>query len=71
MSGKMLHEALTGSIIGAFYEVYNTLGFGYLEAIYVAALEMELRDRGHEVTRELAVRVRYKSRDLGFSGWTW
>lgn len=28
---KLVEEALTHSVIGAFYEVYNTLGFGFLE----------------------------------------
>jgi GxxExxY protein len=56
-----LHEAeLTGSIIGAFFEVYNTLGFGFLEHIYTMALERELISRGHHVGREVAVRVMYK-----------
>ncbi len=30
---ELVEEELTGSIIGAFYEVYNTLGFGFLEHI--------------------------------------
>jgi GxxExxY protein len=57
-------EKLTESIIGAFYEVYNTLGFGFLEHIYVMALERELRARGHHVAREVAVRVTYKGEEL-------
>ena len=27
--GKLIEEALTRSVIGGFFEVYNTLGFGY------------------------------------------
>jgi GxxExxY protein len=57
---RLAEEELTGSIIGAFYEVYNTLGFGFLERVYVMALERELRARGHHVAREVAVRVMYK-----------
>lgn len=65
MSGiSLLDERLTGSIIKAFYEVYNTLGYGFLEAVYVMALERELRARGHEVLREVRVRVTYKGQDL-------
>ena len=59
-------ERLTYSVIGAFFEVYNTIGFGLLEHLYVMALEMELLDRGHTVVRELAVPVWYKDRMLGF-----
>jgi PD-(D/E)XK nuclease superfamily len=32
-----VEEDLTYSIIGAFFEVYNTLGFGYLEHVYIYA----------------------------------
>jgi GxxExxY protein len=60
----LLEKELTESIIGAFYEVYNTLGFGFLERIYVMALERELRSRGHDVAREVQVRVAYKGEEL-------
>ena len=43
--GELIEERLTHSVIGAFYEVYNTLGFGFLEHIYVMALERELLAR--------------------------
>lgn len=56
---------LTGSIIGASYEVYNTLGFGFLEHLYIKALERELLARGHLVEREVRVTVIYKGEVLG------
>jgi GxxExxY protein len=61
-----VEEALSRSVIGAFYEVYNTLGYGFLEKIYVVALERELRARGHRVAREVGVRVMYKGEEVGF-----
>jgi GxxExxY protein len=64
MRRKLIEEPLTREIIGAFFEVYNTLGFGFLEHIYVMALERELRSRGHLVRRELSVCVMYKGEDL-------
>jgi GxxExxY protein len=60
------HHELTYSIIGAFYRVSKKLGFGYLESMYVAALEHELRKRGHNVQREFAVRVYYDGVEIGF-----
>jgi GxxExxY protein len=63
---QLLEEALTHSIIGAFYAVYNTLGFGFLEHIYVMALERELIARGHRVSREMGVLVMYKGAELGY-----
>jgi GxxExxY protein len=65
-NSKLIEAELTGSVIGAFYEVYNTLGFGFLEHLYVMALERELLARGHRVARELGVRVEYKGEVLGF-----
>jgi len=62
--GGLVEEELTRSIIGAFYEVYNTLGFGFLEHVYVMALERELLARGHRVDREVSVRVMYKGGQL-------
>ena len=56
----LLEGALTDSAIGAFYEVYNTLGFGFMESVYVAALAHELVARGHRVAREVRVDVCYK-----------
>ena len=61
---ELLEEELTHSVIGAFFEVYNNLGFGYLEHVYVMALERELRARGHRVAREMCVWVYYKGEEL-------
>jgi GxxExxY protein len=57
-------EQLTHSIIGAFYAVYNALGHGFLEHVYVLALERELMARGHQVAREAKVRIMYKGEEL-------
>lgn len=63
---ELLHRELTSSIIAAFYEVYSGLGYGFVESIYGSALEGELRDRGHAVSREHAIHVTYKGREVGF-----
>src|SRR4051812_37820447 len=64
--GELLHEKLTGSILGAFFEAYKGLKYGYREHLYLLALERELRERSHQVVREFAVRVMYKGRLLGY-----
>lgn len=61
----LIEESLTRSVIGAFYEVYNTLGFGFLEHLYITALERESRDRAHLVARQVSVPVSYKGALLG------
>lgn len=57
---ELVHEAITRSIIGAFYDVFNYLGVGFLESVYAAALTKVLRSRGHLVQREVAVDVWYE-----------
>ncbi len=46
---NLIEESLTRSVIGAFFEVHNNLEFGFLEHLYVLALERELIARGHQV----------------------
>ena len=60
----LIEGRLTHSAIGAFFEVYNTLGYGFLEAVYVLALERELKERGHHISREVWVPVLYKGHEL-------
>ena len=65
----MIHDSLlerntTSAIIGAFYEVYNGLGFGFLEQVYSLALEQELLERGHRVRREVMISIVYKGKPL-------
>ena len=56
----LLHAEVTRAIIGSFFEVYNALGFGLLESAYAAAIQRELRRRGHVVRREQWIDVLYK-----------
>jgi len=62
---RLIEERLTHSVIGAFFDVYNTLGYGFLEHLYVRAMEEELHARGHRVAREVSVRVMYNGIVLG------
>ena len=60
----MLEEALTRSVIGAFYDVHRALGFGFREYIYALALERDLVAKGHRVDREVSVTVHYRGEPL-------
>ena len=51
-------------MIGAFYEVYNGLGYGLLESVYAAALVEELTARRHVVEREVFVDAYYKGKPI-------
>ncbi len=65
MSDTLLEQETTRSVIAAFFEVYNTLGFGFLENNYKASLDHELRLRGHLVERELPIAVNFKGLCVG------
>ena len=56
---------LTGKVIGGFYKVYNTLGYGFLESVYSRALYIELRQRGLRVEREVNATAYYEGHSVG------
>jgi len=55
----MKHEEITEKIIQAFYKVYNTLGYGFLEKVYLNALFIELIAMGLKVEKEKRILVYY------------
>ena len=59
------HKALTEQIIGAFYTVYNTLGYGFLEKVYENALAIELRALGFKVEQQARIAVFYSGEVVG------
>ena len=61
----MLYENKTRKIIKAFYTVYNTLGYGFLEKVYQKALLIELRKMGLYCQEEYPVRVYYDEELVG------
>lgn len=59
------HKDLTEKIIGAFYDVYNKLGYGFLEDIYCKALVIELKKYGFLAVPEYAIEVFYEGHLVG------
>jgi GxxExxY protein len=59
------HEGLTSSIIGAAIAVHRELGPGFLEAVYDAALVVELRARRVPFVRQLSMPVLYRGVEVG------
>jgi len=53
------HSDLTQQIIAAFYQVFNTLGYGFLEKVYENALAYELEKRGFTVATQVPINVYY------------
>jgi GxxExxY protein len=59
------HEEITEKIIKGYFEVYNTLGYGFLERVYENALVRELSDAGLRVRRQHPIAVEYKGQLVG------
>jgi GxxExxY protein len=62
---SLKHADVTELIIKAFYTVYNTLGYGFLEKVYGNALAIELRKLGLEVIQEARIAVYYEGELVG------
>jgi len=65
MNKQLIYEDETYAIRGAIFEVYKTLGSGFLEDVYQHALEEELRLRGIPFEAKKTLHVMYKGRDCG------
>lgn len=62
---SLLHEEITKEIIGAAFEVYRILGYGFLESVYQRAMQVELIQRGLNTEREHKIRVMFKNVNVG------
>jgi GxxExxY protein len=58
-------DALTKQVLGAVFEVSNTLGSGFLEKVYERALLRELALRGIRATSQTSFKVTYKGHNVG------
>lgn len=61
----LLHGKLCGTVIDAFYTVYNLLKHGFLEGAYKEALLVELQLRGVTCSMEVPLDVQYKGHVVG------
>ena len=62
---SILHKELTKSILKIFYDVYNELGYGFLERVYQNALFYELKESGFKVEAQKKIKVNYKDIEVG------
>src|SRR3954451_16486441 len=58
-------DSLSERVLGAVFEVSNTLGAGFLEKVYQRALLRELSLRGIRATAEASMAVVYKGHSVG------
>jgi GxxExxY protein len=62
---EYLHSDITSEVLSAFYDVYNELGYGFLEKVYQNALFNELTQRGIHCQKEYPISVYYKGICVG------
>jgi GxxExxY protein len=65
MGEDLRHGALTKRLIGVYYDVYNELGFGFLESVYHRALAVALTERGIGHLSQTPISVWYHGRQVG------
>ena len=59
------HQEITEKIIKAFYNVYNSLGYGFLEKVYENAMMIELRKLGVNAVQQSRIDVFYEAEIIG------
>src|ERR1700729_2702897 len=59
------YSELTEQIIGIFYEVYNELGFGFLEKVYEEAMALALKERGIELRQQVPIAAWFQRQTIG------
>jgi len=64
-NSNYLHQETTEKIIKAFYNVYNTLGFGFLEKVYQNAMMIELELLHLNCEKQKQLDVYYKNKKVG------
>lgn len=65
MNENFKHSEITDKIIKAFYNVYNKLGYGFLEKVYEHALIIELPKFGLACQNQFPVKVFYDKKNVG------
>ena len=65
MKENYKHSEITGLILRAFFNVYNILGYGFLEKVYENAMLIELRKLGLKCSNQLPIKVYYENQMVG------
>lgn len=65
MNTELLYKEETDGILGAFYKVYRTLGYGFLERVYQNAMYLELTKRGFSCRAQQPINVYYEGSVVG------
>jgi len=62
---KLQHSDITELIIRGFYQVYNELGYGFLEKVYENAMVIALKESGLTVAQQSPINVFFRGEAIG------
>lgn len=62
---KVIYKELSYEIIGAIFEVFKELGYGFKEKYYEDAIAKEFNDRGIAYKRQIQYKLMYKDEIIG------
>jgi GxxExxY protein len=57
---NLLHKEITDLILETYYDVYNQLGYGFLEKVYQNSMYFELKSLGYKVEAQKPIKVYFK-----------
>jgi GxxExxY protein len=64
-NSNYLHSEVTDRILRAFFTVYNTLGYGFLEKVYENAMMIELKKLNLHCEQQKPLKVYYDNVEVG------
>jgi GxxExxY protein len=59
------HGEITQRIIRVFFDVYNELGYGFLESVYEKSLQIALTASGLKALPQIDIRVSFRGQRVG------
>lgn len=59
------HSDLTGKILGAFFQLYKEMGYGFSEKVYQAAFAILLEELGLVVEQQKPIKVYFHNKIVG------
>ncbi|WP_264520218.1 GxxExxY protein [Flavobacterium sp. N1994] len=62
---SLLHKKISDAVLKAYYDVYNQLGYGFLEKVYQNAMYLELKSLGYTVEAQKQIKVYFKNQLVG------
>lgn len=65
MINNFQHSDITDKIIKSFFNVYNKLGYGFLEKVYENSMIIELGKYGLNVKKQFPIQVLYENKNVG------